>query len=279
MIVSFWEGRRPPAYMVLCMTSWLNLVDSSSILVLNHKNLNNFIGADIILDQFKMFSFAKQSDIASAMFLNRHGGTFLDVDTVLTQKQPALDFITLRPSSDIFLYMGDEAKDGVHIGALNSPAHGTVVSHWSRQLQEDRVPGWKNDNKWSYVGNDVVERFIKTPEGRARSKCIDVMSNYITPENQLSHLLNLDSSRGSRHLYEEFWFNDHGDAQSERLISLIDERNMGIVCLHNSWTPSWYSGLTVEQIREDKSLLSRYLQRVAKFQSYSVIERKLQHGS
>ncbi len=272
--VCFWEGRIPPAYMTLCVTSWANYIDINDIVVLNHRNVTDYIGDCVNLSQLQMYSFAKQSDIASAYFLNKFGGIFLDVDTILTSEK-SRDFFEIPTNSEVLKYAGNNATGGVHIGILTANPNSKPVLHWSNELLS-RVPKWEKDNSWDYVGNSIIEPFLKSPDGMKYQFCYDVTKNKITPENQLTSSAGIATS-DPKERYEQFWFQQHDN--SDELLSAYTEDNGGIICLHNSWTPDWYADRTLEELKNGKELLSLFLQCFARWDLFDEVERLLKNGS
>jgi hypothetical protein len=56
--------------------------------------------------------------------------------------------------------------------------------------------------------------------------------------------------------YRKFWFDNSID------IKKVFRSNQMVIGLHNSWTPEWYKELSEEEVRENKSLLSRTLKHI-----------------
>lgn len=277
-MITYWEGRKPPAYIILCVTSWLRYYPVSAVRVLNQSNLIAPIGDLVSRSDLKMYSYAKQSDIVSAHYLYKFGGCFLDSDTIFISSK-GKRFTEPDDSRDSFRYFGDESTGGVHIGALTTPPEGTVISEWSKQLLQ-RVPRWDEDRAWSYVGNQIVEPVIRNDREKRFSECFDVKKELATPEKYFYDLLpDPGDSDDSRHRYTQFWFQDVSAETAVKILDRLEEECGGLVLLHNSWTPPEYAALTANQIWTDTRLLSHALRRYADLERFSEMERLLKYGS
>lgn len=278
MIATYWEGRRPPDYMVLCMTSWLSYVPMSSVVLINSSNINRFLPDCVAVEHLSMYSFAKQSDIVSAHLLREYGGAFVDVDTVFTSEHSA-NFTSLKPEDQRLRYFGNKETNGVHIGALACNSNTPAISHWADELFS-RVPEWSEDRSWSYVGNEIIEPFINSSKGKEFSLCFDVKEQLGTPETSLYEKLPKKPRQlDGRTLYENFWFTQLEDDLAEEIITEIESLNGGLVLLHNSWTPDSYSALTADEISSDRTLLSYFLRKHANFDRFDDVERLMRDGS
>lgn len=271
-ICCYWEGKIPPAYLTLCVSTWMKYVDLSKVVILNQLNINRYIGDSVDLNDIRMYSFAKQSDIVSAFYLSKHGGAFIDIDTMMVN-EGALDFLRPSENNDVLKLFGNIKTGGIHIGALSSPAGGQVVQHWAEELIK-KVPRWEEDNSWAYVGNLIVEPYVKRSENLHLINVIDVNESYVTPEIQGIE----DDSFNSRQKYEEFWFTPLTENRKNYIDSL-EEVCGGIISLHNSWTPDWYSKLTVNEILETDCSLSYFFRKHANINKISKIEEILKYGS
>lgn len=260
--------------MTLCVTSWTKYIDLDEIVVLNQRNVAEYIGEYVDVEELRMYSFAKQSDIVSAHFLNKFGGTFLDVDTILTTEK-SRQFFEIEPGSQKLKYAGNNGTNGLHIGILTSNPGSYPVRMWSDELLR-RVPRWQQDNRWDYVGNNIITPIMISDEGQQFQSCYDVSENRITPENQLPELVGIrEGTPQSR--YKEFWFRSFEN--NIEVLNAYLEQNGGIICLHNSWTPRWYSSLSKQEILDGDDLLSVFLQKFADFSKFEHVEGLLQRGS
>lgn len=271
-ICCYWEGTVPPAYLTLCVSTWVKYVDLSKVVILNQSNLNRYIGEAVDINDFRMYSFAKQSDIVSAFYLAKHGGAFIDIDTLMVN-EGAHNFLSADSTEDVLRLFGNKKTGGIHIGALSTPAGGNVISYWADELTR-RVPHWEDDKSWAYVGNLVIEPYVKRPENGHLIEVIDVNDSYVTPELQGVP----DSSLSARQKYEEFWFGAMTEKRREYVDSLTDICN-GTISLHNSWTPDWYTRLSVEEILQTDCALSYFFRKNASLDLLPQIEEILKYGS
>lgn len=273
-VATFWEGRKPPAYMTLCITTWLNYLELSQITVLNHNNVRNYVGHQVSLDDLKMFSFAKQSDIVSATYLNTWGGAFLDVDGIMIS-DGVYDFLKMQPGDPRLRFFGG-ARTGIHIGNLVCNANAPAIKQWAEKATV-RVEQWAADDSWSYVGNDLINPYAEDPANKHLVERLLIDESYGMPERQLYGMVSDDGDKNVITRYKKFWFAPHQN--SDDVIEKIETANCGLVSLHNSWTPQDYADMSVEQIMDDDNMLSKFLKRHMVLEKYEEVEDLLTYGS
>ena len=84
-IFTFWEphGNVPP-YLELCRETWDTRLTEYEIVCLDYSNLEEYLGAGTLdLDTLKKVRFAAQKDALEVAVLHRHGGLFMDMDTLV----------------------------------------------------------------------------------------------------------------------------------------------------------------------------------------------------
>lgn len=271
-VCCYWEGKAPPAYLSLCVSTWLDYLRLEDVVIINQSNVQRYIGDVLDVQSLKMYSFAKQSDIVSALYLNKFGGTFIDIDTIMMHKG-AEGFLSVSSEDDKLKLFGNKKKGGMHIGALTTPAGGKLIDYWAEELIQ-KVPKWESDNSWAYVGNLIIEPYAKMEENRDYLHVIDVNKNYVTPE--LQGISGVDKS--PREKYEEFWFSPMTQDREE-YIDALSYVGGGTVSLHNSWTPGWYAELGVDEILARDCALSHLFRNKAKPEIVSHVEGLLKYGS
>lgn len=271
-VCCYWEGSKPPAYLSLCVSSWLDYLDLDDVVIINQSNAHRYIGDFFDIKNLKMYSFAKQSDIVSAAYLTKFGGTFIDIDTIMINER-CNNFLENDSSRDVLKLFGNHATGGMHIGALSTPARGRLISYWAEKLL-DRVPEWEFDNSWAYVGNQIIEPYAKLSENSEYLEVLDVSDLLVTPELQAIE----DSSLNSRQKYEKFWFSELNSENKKFIDQLISDGG-GIISLHNSWTPEFYADMSVDQILNDNRCLSYLFSQKADFSKVAEIEELLAYGS
>lgn len=311
-VALYWDGYIPPAYLTLCVTSWLRWFDIGDITVLNQTNARYLVGDLIPTKYLKMYSYALQSDAVSAAFLTKFGGTFIDADTIMCADR-CLSFFQIsgidsgddanNPTDnighekDVLRAFGFPPNRGIHIGALTSAPGGRVVTEWTRQLR-DRLPRWSEEYTWNFLGNAILDPYIRQPELLPHLDIIDAAATLSTPEIQLASLPPATSNTAgekkppaqSRYeKYLQFWF--HGsatstdkenaaDAANEADFTVIEQKSSGIISLHNSWTPPEYRDKSKDAILADSNTpLSTFLRRHALPEHFAEVEELLTYGS
>lgn len=85
-IFTFWEpAKSMPAYVKLCIETWRTFLPDYEVVVVDYSTLDKWLGKgffDEIL--YSDFSLPKQADAIRAGILYRHGGIWLDADTIIT---------------------------------------------------------------------------------------------------------------------------------------------------------------------------------------------------
>ena len=285
-VAIYWDGYTPPAYLTLCVTTWLSWVNIEDITVLNQTNARYFVGDQIPTKYLKMYSYALQSDAVSAAYLTKFGGTFIDADTIMCSDN-CLRFFEIgdADTKDVLRAFGFPPNRGIHIGALTSNPGGTVVAEWTRQLRE-RLPRWSEEYKWNFLGNAILDPYIRKPEILPHLDIIDAAATLSTPEVQLATLPTVAGNASeekkppaqSRYeKYLQFWYQR---SRSEADFVTIEQESSGIISLHNSWTPPEYRNKSKDDILADSvTPLSRFLRRHAQPECFDEVEELLIYGS
>ena len=87
-IFTYWvsmPGRDIPAYVQLCMQTWFEHIPDLELIVLNYENVNEWLDNVIDFRRFIRLPPPAQSDIISFILLAKHGGIFMDADTIVTK--------------------------------------------------------------------------------------------------------------------------------------------------------------------------------------------------
>jgi hypothetical protein len=219
-----------------------------------------------------------------AAILNRHGGIFMDADTIIGGDISwVLDYLE---SSEIVLF-------GTHLGFMAAKPEAKILGIWEegvrRRLEELKGQAPLQD-QWDYVGNSLVtEAMIELtqdfPFCRTFDRIWQSRKSYHSASkgfwqkvaNQRRWLITLPAYRkymrmlsprkygfiaegryfgrrySSRERYNRFWFDTDLD------VAEVFRGSRGIVGLHNTWTPDWYRELSEEEVLKHESLLSRTL--------------------
>ncbi len=85
-IWTFWEPReKMPAYLQLCMRTWKKFLPKAEITVVDYSNMRDFVDVDVygkaLFDN--NFRIDQIADAIRALLLEKYGGVWLDVDTII----------------------------------------------------------------------------------------------------------------------------------------------------------------------------------------------------
>ena len=99
-IWTFWEPRdKMPAYLQLCMRTWQKFLPDAQITLLDYSNIREYVDIDeydqsLYSGNFRLDQIA---DALRALLLEKHGGVWLDVDTIIL-KSSARKYFELKTS-------------------------------------------------------------------------------------------------------------------------------------------------------------------------------------
>ena len=196
---------------------------------------------------YRDYSLAKQSDAICCAVLEKHGGIWMDADTIITSK----NFEKLI-NIDSECIMFDK-----HIGFIIAKQHAKVLQYWvdgvkkrletrkrwifnriSREfLRIFNKKFFSSLNKWNYLENGIINSFLNntTPEEFCS---LDKSEWFALPEFEKAAEekweFNSDIPfKNEKDIYLKFYFeNDYSD--------YIIENTKGIILLHNSRVPEEY---------------------------------------
>jgi hypothetical protein len=270
------------------MRTWAVNLAAYEVTVLDHSNLEEYIGADTYkFAQLKKFQLQVQKDAILAAVLEKHGGIFMDADTIVTRDiAPIVKRLT---SAEVVAF-------GRHLAFVASRPHAELLAVWREKIQERFARVEKDASapvpmEWDYLGNAVVEEALTELAGRSRpGRMYDQVH-----QRQVSwprwirgawrrvddpilfravhgkHLRRLDRDRHGfiaeaafygltrmtpREQYVKFWFEEKADLEN---VFYPKQRLIG---LHHSWTPDWYKRLSEQEVLESDCLLSKTLRHV-----------------
>lgn len=232
-IFAFWESQEPiPAYLELCKDTWIKNIPNCQIHILNHSNLQHYIGDTYHLDDLKKISFAMQSDIISAAILEKFGGLFLDIDCIVIDD---LFHIFNSISQDKLIAFGRPAAFTIHLAVLYSKKpNNPILTGWRQEAQK-RLKNIPEKYDWSYFGNAIINPLLQVDNNK-NSFIIDRLIS----GNILETITFQDEEVGRAIAnYKNFYFNEYLGF-NEKSLSLA---NFGVISLHNSWTPEKYKSI------------------------------------
>lgn len=268
-IFTFWEPREAlPGYIHLCLQTWKKFLTDYEIILLDYSNLDQYLSPEDIRDVLcKEMSLPMQSDCLRCALLARHGGIWMDADTIITGSSVLQE---AEKGECCMIQDKDENTDCKIFGAFiyARREHAEFLNRW-REALTPRVQHfrrlypwkklrflfrrkWKEIMYWGYCVNSIIEPL---------SRSLDPKQIHLLDKDVFHALPEYDSplftEQGliERKLYEDFYFIP-GDASD------ILRQNRGIIMLHNSWTPRRYREMTADAFLRQDILLADLLRKV-----------------
>ena len=247
-IYTFWQSDAPmPKYLQLCINSWGKNIDNLDLIVINHRNWDDFCGDFYDLEKLKNFSFAMQSDAVSACVLATKGGLFMDADTIVT-KDISKTLANIAPSK--FVGFGQPNSKGFHVAVIkNDNPSNPVAQAWFSEVKK-RIENKPSTITWAYMANEPLSQIFKNEK---------YYSDYLILDR--SDFGNVQESiylKGDPiFCYLNFWFNEK---LNFNVGDVISENHLGVISLHNSWTPKDYKLKSdISEFYNENLLLSKVL--------------------
>ena len=220
-VYTFWEPRdQIPYYIQLCMETWKKFLPNATIVVLDYKNSNEF--SDVRELGLNLFSgrltLPQISDAIRIALLAKHGGVWLDADTIILSSDAEKYFLPDEKHRTIFFYVPE--TQGVHIAFINTPPTAMCMNIWYESVREklwNLRPSTPVD--WDFFGNTFINDYIKAQPDEIKLFAADL----VVPERKL-----ISDSINAYTAYIDYYF------VQNRHISDIDA---DMLLLHNSWTP------------------------------------------
>ena len=261
-VFTYWvnaPGASMPAYLDLCMSTWKKYIPDLEIVVINHDNLSEWIddsqwvNASRDIERFKRIGYMLQSDIVSQLVLVKHGGIFMDADTIIT-KDIFDEINTFDPDS--LIAFGKPGLCYIHVAiqiALN-PGNSflSAVSH-EATIKLNNLPQESQTINWDFFSNSI---YSSVYEDESIRKCLHLLDRQETGNILESHYFTALDTMAQ---YVRFYFEPHKISVKEALKKV----KFGAISLHNSFTPDPYKELSQEQVLEKKDcMLSKILKRL-----------------
>jgi len=154
-IFTFWEPQEDMTpYLRLCLKTWERRLPQYEIIILNYSNLDNYIPPgtyDISL--LKKFKLMTQKNAVMVAVLEKHGGIFMDADT-----------IALRDLNPIMSILDDTeaVMFGTHCAFIAARPGSYLLKLWRKVMQDKmlRFLDGGQDVKylpWDFFSNSVLE--------------------------------------------------------------------------------------------------------------------------
>lgn len=226
-IWAFWEPEiTMPPYLKLCVETWRQ-IPGADIHMLNYRNLWKYIDVDAYGPNLFNGSYhmAQVGDAIRAMLLEKYGGTWFDVDTIIIKP----DFAKyLKPEKDI-RFFGNTAKKTVHVGYIIVKRPGTLgMINW---VAHNKFRIWNirpNERiTWGRLAGDFLE-----PYAYSHPQEVEILDwHLVHPEEQLKRA----EIEDYRRVYEDYFFFESHHR---------DEIDKEMIVLNNTWTPPFYKNLS-----------------------------------
>jgi hypothetical protein len=281
-----------PAYLGLCLRTWQRNAPDYEVIVLDHSNLAQYAGAGVLdLETLAQVSPNIQKDAVMFAVLARHGGLFMDMDTIVFSGMDAFRRELL--STELVTFSRHMAVTGAR--RESTLVHGCLerIRQRLERLRADGVPSY--GVWWNFFGNAVLdEQMVATCRAasrlaRVQGRFTEGVGRILRPAGtkaaafprrvdgvltrwryrfDLEHLYRmLDRDRhgfiaervhGNRRIrdreqrYLDYWFEQSDEHRPP-------PGQVPIIGLHHSWTPRWYMDLDEAAVLAHPCLMSRTL--------------------
>lgn len=238
-VFTFWEPKSSvPGYVNLCMETWKHCLPGCEVVVLDYDSLGDWLTADEQAAVLcRKMTLAMQSDCIRCAVLKKHGGIWMDADTVLIKPLDGR-----FSSADCSIVARRQDGHLVHYAAYINAARpeAKFLCDWYSELvprvaKAERFRSswltrllhheeWKHIRRWNYCVNAIIDPLADdaAPEDYA---WIDKNEIFAVPEEEL-----MSSGLDAVAAYRKYWF-EPGE------IDDVLMRCAGMIMLHNSFTP------------------------------------------
>lgn len=299
-IFTFWEPREAIVpYIRLCIRTWPTAFKGHDVVVLDYSTLPQYLGdAPYPMGTLRQLSLPIQKDAIMVATLLKHGGVFIDADTLAVgDVAPLVD--RLRETEMVMF--------GSHMAAVAARANAHVLALWYAGIH-DKIAALGSastgaaDVPWDFAGNSVLTSAIERVIGMRAEEAAPI----VAADAALRWLERVASTRGRQlvrlsravvarwravrfralcrpyltrldrraHAFvpEVLYYGETGRDiadvyrrywfESDAGIETALRRGQTLIALHNSWTPEWYRELSEEAVLAHPCLLSRTLKRL-----------------
>ena len=230
-VYTFWEPRENiPFYLQLCMETWKKFLPTATIVLLDYKNIGEFLDVrELGLNLFSgKLTLPQIADAIRVALLAKHGGVWLDIDTIILSSNAEKYFMPDEKHRTVFF--GDTEKSALRICFINTPPNSMCMNLW-REVIKEKIwnLNFATKVKWDFLGNSFIDNYAKNfPD---EIKIFD--RHPIMPELELVSN-SLDNGAAYRIYY--FMQNHH-----------LREITADILLLHNSWTPPFFKQVSSKE--------------------------------
>lgn len=265
-IFTFWEpADKLPEYLQLCMMTWEKFLPEYEIIILDYKNLDNWLGKNYFdKTLYEKFSLPKQADAIRCAILKKYGGIWFDVDTIVTTED-INQLFDIAPPPELTLV-------GKRIPVIFAKQNARILVEWENGIKKHIEIVKQNTNnifkkikllffnyklfkkirKWDYLG-DAILKSLLTNQPKEILYSINFKKNKIYPEKNWAKEKGIIARPEEE--YREFYF--EGDYSEYAL-----KDTKGLICLHNSWTPKKYKEMNKEEFLKQNNTLANVLNKL-----------------
>ena len=242
-VYTFWEPRNEiPVYLQLCMETWKKFLPNATIVVLDYKNIGEFLDVrELGLNMFcGKLNLALIADAIRVALLAKHGGVWLDVDTIILNSDAERFFLPDEKHRTVFF--GELETKGCHIGFINAPPDAVCMNLW-REFIRERIWNLNSDTlvEFNFLGNSFINDYVrKYPD---EIKILD--RRLIIPESESAQDPDCCWSA-----YLDYYF---------RQSLHVSDIPADMLYLHNSWTPPAIKKLSVDNFLKMDCTLTNIL--------------------
>ena len=235
-IWTFWEPRECIPYCwKLCLKTWQKNLPEYSINILDFSNVGKYID----LQNFMPGLFSKQmnlmliSDVIRAAVLEKYGGIWLDIDTIILDRS-AKKFFEEDEEHDTVFFGDTEKNVGTYIAFINAKAHSNFLKSWLEYIKEklagitDNAPPFTPN----VMGNDFTDLYCVNHPNEIKIISADkssvIAESFLYPVQSVEEL-------PDRYINYYFVKSYH-----------IEDIAADMLFLHNSWTPEIFKNISEE---------------------------------
>lgn len=241
-IFSFWEPKSTmPDYLKLCVKTWSKFIPNSEIIILDYTNIKKYIDIDFYGPQLfsGKFSLPQIADAIRCMLLEKYGGLWLDIDTIILNKN-VIEYFKFEKDITFF---GNELSRTVSIGVICAIKNSNFMKFWKNGIKDKLLNFKKDKDFWAYLGNSIIYNYVK--EHSNEIKIFDVIKENIMPEK-----IGCSPTKSHQEIYTEFYFKNNLH---------LSDINTNMIMLHNSWTPKFFKCLNEQDFLKYNCTLSNIL--------------------
>ena len=233
IVYTFWEPREKiPYYLQLCMETWKKNLPNAEIIVLDYKNLSDYIdlsefGSNLTSGRF---SLPQIGDAIRVALLAKHGGVRVDVDTIILN--PSAEKYFLPDENNRTVFFGTPSRGGIRICFINTPPNAPCMVGWHEFVKKQvQTLTPATQITWNALGNKFIDAYYKTHKDE-----IQILN--MAPTMPELKLISKATGVTYRSCYPLYYF--------EKNCHLADVDG-DLILLHNSWTPKTYKHFSPEE--------------------------------